>query len=251
MRRSFFVTLIGSLIIFVPTPAAAGGWWSFIDIGTRYVSEGQRFEIDEDLLFEALGDVEGAQNGSVPYYAYLVADIDEDMLNEAMSKPFDPDWWEPPDDATRVGDITFDRWDSNYAWAHVEIAIPALPGGRYWLMLCNEGCRKPLADVVPSEVFVVEDRLTARFAAKTLANTRLLREKLGPLDRSVELAWDRANAAHRRITELETRLERAEQLLAKERKEGGRLAIAWIPFVGGAGLVALAAWARRFVAARP
>jgi hypothetical protein len=59
----------------------------------------------------------------------------------------------------------------------VDFAVPDAPPGRYAIMVCNLGCREPLADLVPVRMTLVDspqalalsrrlDRLKEHFATK-------------------------------------------------------------------------------------
>src|SRR5688500_8602427 len=178
--RMALTCVLASAVALQPTAAEAGGWWSYIDLGRLYVAPGETFQIREDIHFEDLGAVDPARSGSEPYYAYLVAGLDIEMLERAMSQPYDPGWWKQPPEATRVGTVSLDRWNSNLAWARVVVRIPDTSSGPYWLMLCNAGCEHPLADVVPSKVIVVQDRLTKQLALRLEDLTVRFREKVSP-----------------------------------------------------------------------
>jgi hypothetical protein len=140
---------------------------------------------------------EGEKARHVSYYAYLVRGIHTEALERAMSLPQPGRWWEPPAYMIRAGDVQLFDWDANLALARVHLTVPEIDLGSYELMLCDDGCRMPLGNLIPSRVHVAEDPVaaqTARNLQKTnarldleLARTRhALREtrhQLGAVDR--------------------------------------------------------------------
>lgn len=240
MRRIALVLTIVGAVILATAPASAGGWWSFIDLGGSFAARGETLQIEEEILFDAhsqLDEIAPARSGERAYFAYLIDDVDRKMLGRAMSRPFNEDWWEPPPDPVQVGPVTFDRWDSNLAWVHLDATIPAVPTGRYWFMLCDLGCGRPLADVVPTELTIVPDRLTGRLMSRIQTLRRAVNERVGPLEKSNAGVWARANRAHERIAGLETEVAGLERALEKNADEP-RFALAWFPFLGGFALAA-------------
>jgi hypothetical protein len=239
-RTALVLTLVGAVTLTPTNPAPAGGWWSFIDLGRSFAAHGETLQIEEDILFDAhsqLDEIAPARSGEHPYFGYLIDEIDRKMLDRAMSRPFNEDWWEPPADAVQVGTVTFDRWDSNLAWAHLDATIPEVPSGRYWFMLCDLGCIRPLADAVPSEITIVPDRSTGRLMSRLQALKKSVNERLGPLEKSNASVWARANRAHERITGLETEVAGLERALARNEDEP-HVSFAWFPFLGGLTLAA-------------
>ncbi len=114
------------------------------------------------MLFQSFEEAELARTEG-GFYAYLVADVDPQMLADATSRAFSPDWWEPGDSTViRVGRVVVSPGNSNIARVRASMDFQDVPSGTYSLMFCDLGCRNPLADVVPTPFSVLEDPVVAR-----------------------------------------------------------------------------------------
>ncbi|MGI8407110.1 MAG: hypothetical protein ACR2L3_01165 [Actinomycetota bacterium] len=156
----------------VPMPQAhAGGWWSGVDYA-RHVGVGETTTARAEVLFRTMKLAEVAQE--TPYFAYLVRGVDITVLDKAMSRPEPKDWWTPPKQSILIGDVELGQRSSNLVIATARVTIPEMPSGRYDLMLCDEGCRTPLGNIVPTRVRVSGDASLARTARRLEeANGRL------------------------------------------------------------------------------
>jgi hypothetical protein len=152
------------VMLAVPFPASAGGWWSYIELNNRYLAPGTMVHsVGTRIFFDSVREAHEARRGG-SYYAYLIEDFDYHVVTEAQSK-MDPSprWWRIGDAAAmRVGRVSLGGWDANLATATARFVAPDVTPGPYVLMFCDAGCKRPLADLVPRKVRVVADPLTAR-----------------------------------------------------------------------------------------
>jgi hypothetical protein len=122
------------------------------------------------VMFSSVDAVEAAQSGRAEeqYYVYLLRGFDHSIVQQAMRKPSPRNWWSLGDaEAIRVGRVVFGSSELNTALANASFTVPRLPIGTYTVMLCNAGCTRPLADVIPATGFtIVADPVTARVAAQ-------------------------------------------------------------------------------------
>lgn len=161
MRTLKLTVLALSLLSVLAPPARAGGWWSGIGLEGQPVGIGESIELHAgEVMFETLGEAERARMQT--FYAYLVMEFDEKALDEAMSRGEPGDWWSPLTEPIRIGTVELFGWDANLAKARVRLDVPQVAPGPYSLMLCDEGCEVPLANVIPSGVEVTTDALAAR-----------------------------------------------------------------------------------------
>ena len=151
--------------------AGAGGWWSGIDLKDPYSAPGMRVRAEAEVLFATTERAEQAlRDGG--FGVYVIEDLDNRMLEKAMSRAKRPGWWElGAATEHRVGNVRLESGGSNLARAYVEFTLPDLEPGRYSLMLCSEGCSRPLGATIPASIRVVEDPLTARLGS-ALASLR-------------------------------------------------------------------------------
>ena len=141
----------------MPQTVAAGGWWSYVQVNRSHVAPGQRVELDETVVFSSAAAVEAAQQ-TERFYVYLLRGFDYSVVERAMRKPSPGDWWSPGDgDAIRVGQVAVSVSDANLARATAAFTMPEIRPGKYHLMLCDEGCSEPLADVIPATDFTVTE----------------------------------------------------------------------------------------------
>jgi DNA-binding CsgD family transcriptional regulator len=69
--------------------------------------------------------------------------------------------WTPPASALRIGTVRITATDSNLARVRASFEVPEVAPGDYAIMLCDEGCTRPLADMIPSKVIITADAVTA------------------------------------------------------------------------------------------
>jgi hypothetical protein len=164
--RLALLCALGVLLI-TPQTAAAGGWWTYIDLNRSAAAPGQRVEVDEVVTFSSIAAAEeAAETGR--FYVYLLRDFDFSVVERAMRKPAPRNWWSLGGaEAIQVGRVAISVSDTNLAKAHATFTVPELPPATYHLMLCDAGCQEPLADVIPIKGFaVVADRATAQIAQR-------------------------------------------------------------------------------------
>ena len=163
-RRSvILVSVVLTIVLAAPSSAFGGGWWSSID-ADQHMATGQEFEfVTKQVMFQSIEEAKLAE--SETFYAYLLQNIDQQMLREATSKEFSPDWWDPTGArAIKVGTVRVSGSQSNLTRATAHIDLTGVQPGNYSLMFCDSGCQHALADLVPTAITVVEDPLLARVA---------------------------------------------------------------------------------------
>jgi hypothetical protein len=200
--RVFLVTFLAAVVPLIPSPAVAGGWWTYVDLPGSQLGVGETIHADALVLFEKIEEAQAARAGG-NYYAYLLTDLDWSMVLDAQNEEFSPDWWKPANvPRYKVGTVSFEAArgfgkGSNVLRATTRLDIPAVTPGAHALMLCDEGCRHPLGDVVPSKVTVVASASEARLARsiervdfRVEVEAAELDDKLGQLRRRVARASD-------------------------------------------------------------
>ena len=165
MRRAAFVSLIALTgLVFLQTPAAAGGWWNFIHLdGPLGIGESLTHRV-EDLTFHTMR--EGKPARGTRWHAYLLPQIDIRALDRAMQVAQPGDWWEPPGTMILAGEVRLSKETDGFVDALVHLTVPEIAPGSYYLMLCDVGCRTPLGEVIPQRVEVVADAFSAQIARK-------------------------------------------------------------------------------------
>jgi hypothetical protein len=161
-------TLVASLLlVLTPAPAAAGGWWTFVDMDRSTVAVGQKAKVRTQVMFSSIEAARDARDEG-QFYVYALRGVDDAMLLRAMNKPFRAGWWSLEDaDAVKLGRVVLRVTNANLAWARASFTVPDLPPASYDLMLCDAGCARPLADVIPTSGFTVAaDPATAKLAAR-------------------------------------------------------------------------------------
>ena len=173
VRNAILLSLLA--IIITPAQALAGGWWSFLQVPGEYFGIGETITFKEnEVMFETIEEAEGAR--SKDFGVYLVQSYNEELLDDAMTRPEPEDWWEPLSTPMRIGDLELIDPDSNLMKARVSFTVPEVSPGRYALVLCsNPDCGQSLGNVIPSEVIVTEDVLLAK-TARRVANESFANE---------------------------------------------------------------------------
>ena len=185
------------VVLAVPAPAAAGGWWSFIELESTYLAPGMRVEAaDSGLSFTSTKEAERARRTG-RYYVYLIEGLDLDTVKDQMLRA-DPrrGWWALGDAmALRAGRVSLRGWHANLARAHARFVTPDLRPGIYTVMFCDAGCRHPLGDAIPSKVRVVADPPVGRSSwsapepANRLCVGRLTQNSIARTPVTVRAAW--------------------------------------------------------------
>ena len=166
VRRSVIVAAATlTVVLAIPSTAAAGGWWTSIDVN-QHVATGQKLEfVTKQVLFQSIEEAELA--ASETFFAYVLQGVDQQMLREAMSKGYSPDWWDPTGArAIEVGTVSIGGLGSNMVKATANIDLTGVEPGAYLLMFCDAGCKHALADLVPTGITVLDNPLLARVANK-------------------------------------------------------------------------------------
>ena len=210
LRIALLTTLVTGLVA-LPSGAAAGGWWSSIDLDGPYLGIGETVVSRTEISFSTIALGEEARG--TDYHAYLVRGIDEQALDEAMSTAEPGRWWTAPEEMTFVGDVELSDWESNLGMATVHITVPEVSPGLYDLMLCDAGCNAALGDLIPLEVQVSADPLAAQTARKlerqeARSDTRfgLIRRELRRTTRQLDAAEAASGASAERIVRLQRRV---------------------------------------------
>lgn len=162
-------------VLITPTEALAGGWWSYLQVPGQYFGVGETISFREnEVMFNTIEEAEGARSDG--FGVYLVQNYDEELLDDAMTRPEPQDWWEPLSTPMRIGDLELIDPDSNLMKARVTFTVPEVSPGRYALVLCsNPDCSRSLGNVIPAKVTITEDVLAAK-TARRVANERFANE---------------------------------------------------------------------------
>jgi hypothetical protein len=259
--RTLRVLIISSALaapLVAPTTAVAGGWWSHIDLQRQYLVQGRTVETGTVFLFSSIEAAERARDTG-GYFAYLIAGLDWDIVERAMSRPEPKHWWSIEGARPiRVGSVNLGGWDANMARATTRFVVPeTLEPGRYALMLCDAGCRNPLGDIVPSSVRVVASSLEGELAHRVDELERQLRQRTHQIRRLREAVAEGADleadvgSLRARVVVLEAQLDRASEP-APVPTAGEDASVPWWTLAGWflagvatIGLVAVVAWRRR------
>ena len=249
--RLALLCALGVLLI-TPQTAAAGGWWTYIDLNRSAAAPGQRVEVDEVVTFSSIAAAEeAAETGR--FYVYLLRDFDFSVVERAMRKPAPRNWWSLGGaEAIQVGRVAISVSDTNLAKAHATFTVPELPPATYHLMLCDAGCAEPLGDVIPVEDFtVVADPATARMAQRIDDLEMLIRSQAGRL-RAARADADQARVAAQSARSAIQQLEASVSSLTDEGERSRATPWAYAGWlVAGALLGALAVLALRRRRSRP
>lgn len=212
-----------------PGVASSGGWWSHIDLDEELVFAGREVTATAEFLFSSIEEAEHARV-SGKFFAYLIAGFDFATVDAAMGRPEPRGWWTLGGArAIRVGTVRLTGWDGNLAQARARFVIPDLEPGAYAVMFCDEACEQPLGDVVPTEVSVVADPLTARLARRVeRLEARVVRAERATR-RAQQDAVSEVMAMSRDLDALEQRVVGITAGLAGEEESPG---LPWLAFAG-------------------
>jgi hypothetical protein len=198
IRLSVLVGLI--LAITVPAVSAGGGRWNF----NRAYVVGERVTVTEIVWIQPdARNLGGIDDG--PFSAYLV------------KWPADDYPIPLPADAIDLGPVLIEpRRQSEHADVTLDFLVPEVEPGDYVVSLCNDPCRKPLGDLLPSSITIASDDSEARLLGRikrlesSLFNARM---RMGPLARRI--AQDAANQTRHEmealVKELTKRVASAEE----------------------------------------
>lgn len=215
MRPRILVLAIAVVLAVAgPTSAVAGGWWTYIDLEHEPIGAGETVRAETAVMFPDVAAAERARARG-GYHAYLLAEVDQAMLDEAMSKPRVEGWWDPPAEPIWLAEVTLTDWESNLAHATATFEVPRVATGDYALMFCTDGCREPLADVVPLlEVRVFAEAATASMGRDVGILAERLTQEAERLDSRIAAVNSRGSDTARVVDTDADRLDRIEASLA-------------------------------------
>ena len=151
-RAALLLSVVVGTMLLAPSAASGGGWWSSPDFSSRYLVSGETAVAEAAVLFAT---AEAAENAG-QFHAYLIPDLDWRIVDRAMGTYPPGRWWQQPDRAVMVGGVDFLKRDSNLVKARASFEVPDLPPGKYAFMLCDLGCTRPMADIVPVQMTLVD-----------------------------------------------------------------------------------------------
>jgi hypothetical protein len=222
VRERRLLAIVGVLLplLSFPVAASAKGDWSSIKLHGHYMAPEDRVRAEAEFFFWSEELFERARRGEL-FYAYLIAEFDFRVVRRAAAGPFSHDWWTLG--AARpipVGTLGID-WKPIPARAEVGFVMPDLEPGTYALMFCDLGCLRPLGDIVPAKVTVVEDPLVALLARRLerremeglrqLSSLQAARRVAKEAREEAKAATEGAAALATRIRELEARVATLEE----------------------------------------
>lgn len=232
--RACAVGAVFGAVLFVPTPAhAGGGWWNIVGHphGKAVLIPGETVEVEGDVWVgnDGRGEEKGVYHAGPehgPFYVYVA--------------PVGPEGWGPypppvPDNAIRVAELSYDHPDRPLFYARATFILPELEPGDYSLLHCNDPCTRQLSDLLSTPFQVATDESEARLVSRfddleSKMNTQRDRFRLrfDQIEREVfpELMdlKRRVDAVESRATELEERvqaLEEGPQPVGSDVLEGG------------------------------
>ncbi len=139
MRLSVLVGLI--LAIAVPTASAGGGRWDFREA----YAVGERVTVTEIVWIQPDGRYLGGIDDG-PFSAYLVKGSPD-----AYHIPL-------PADAIDLGPVLIEpRHQSEHGDVTLDFLVPEVEPGDWVVALCNDPCRKPLGDMLPTQITIAGD----------------------------------------------------------------------------------------------
>jgi hypothetical protein len=222
LPRLVLAFLLGALAL--ATNATAGGWWSYVDLDRQTVAFGERVRLQSEAWFPSIAEARDAEeNGR--FYVYLLRGFDGSVVERAMMKPFRRNWWSLGDaEAVKVAPIRLDMADANLSSVRASFVLPELATGKYAVMLCDAGCRRPLGTAIPTTGFtVVADPATARLSRRVVR----LQERIARRGRRVlaartvaRQAQEEAQAVGLQLVRLQTRLSALERRTRDEPQSG-------------------------------
>lgn len=195
--RVFTIVVIGfATLVAGAAPAGAGGWWSSVRVRGHELGVGETVVATSEAYFTSVEDAARARRSE--YYAYLVSDYDRSLMAAGMRRANPRRWWAVPDSASvhRVGRVRLRGFDANVGEAVARVTIPRLPTGRYFLMFCDAGCRRPMGHAVPTQpVWITADPVAARAARRADAAAQRMQTELVALRGELRSARRDAAAA--------------------------------------------------------
>jgi hypothetical protein len=197
-----FGVVVGSLLaINISTVSAGGAHWNFDE---AYVV-GERVTVSEAVWIQPKARYLGGIDDG-PFSAYLVKGFPDDYPISL------------PADAIDLGPVLIEaRHQSEYGDVTLDFFVPQVEPGEYVVALCNDPCRKPLGDMLPTPITIAGDDAEARLLERIkrleikLLNVRM---GMGPLARRIA-----RDAADQTEQEIEARLEALTKRVALAEKQ--------------------------------
>jgi hypothetical protein len=188
--RSFFAIGCIAVVLFVPSTATAGGWWSSIRLDRARVTVGEKMKAEAGAMFSSTEAAEAARDarGEDVSYVYLLRGFDYSIVSRAMREADPQNWWSVG--GAKVfwaGRVMVNGLDFNLATATASFRVPKVPPGKYAVMFCDAECVHPLANLIPSHpsaLTITPRRIasTSRvLAASLLAARRILQASVRSL----------------------------------------------------------------------
>lgn len=171
--------LVALLLALAAPPAAAGG--ANLDFEQEYYMPGDVVRAQGVVWVDSdRRDLGSLEDG--PYYAYL----------------------KPEGKLLPVATLQIEPWPKGeHGDVSVEFVLPQLDPGYYWLHYCNASCKKPLGDLMVSQLNVVADKSEARVLDLSLR----ISEELGRVKaRSRSAARSNEQRTTLLVNELEARI---------------------------------------------
>ena len=261
MRRMLVAgVVLGWMAVSAP-PAAAGGWWSHMDIGSEFVAVGEDFVIRNEAFFTTFEEAQAAKQ--TPYYIYLVrGGYDRALQRRAMTQAEPKRWWaaNPDADLIQIGRVRFTLERSNVGRARARVRIPNVQSGRYHLMMCDAGCVRPFAHAVPSRIRVTADPVAVRAMRRTEKLEQRLaqqgataRSRIRTAEAAAQRATTRSDNVRAALNELTERVQalEAEQAAAVAPPRSQRWPLTGAALLAAIAAIAAIAWGVHRRAARP
>ena len=228
MRRTAALLAVASTILLLQAPAPAGGWWTSLDLHDEYIGIGESLTIKiNEILYDSIEAAERAEH--TDYFAYLVKDFDQRSLDRAMTRPDPHDWWRPLSTPIPAGTVTRFGRDANLGRGRVDLSVPVVSPGRYWLMLCNAECRTPLGNHIPVPVNLTSDVLAAQTARRLNRSKERLTLALARVRGDVRQTQRQLRQVEADAAEAMDAVAQPEQAPVTDRDTSGP---PWIPYTG-------------------
>jgi hypothetical protein len=206
------------------------GWWSW-EHRTVVVGD-EATGLASDVLFGSLEQAEDAvrrQN----FYAYLVPG----RFPVLSSVPVDGK-------GHALGRVTIFGRDRNSVRVRGSFEVPSVPAGPYTVAFCDRGCDRPLGDLAPSVLRIVEERAALPIGQRIERAVESLGERLR------HSATDSDVAQMNALERLDSRVQELERRLAERIARPTEGTDRWVPLacfaLGGAvAAVAVTTYERR------
>ena len=154
-RAALLLSVVVGTMLLAPSAASGGGWWSSPDFSSRYLVSGETAVASTTTSptppAARLPRCTRCQSVATPSSAMYWRIVDRAMGTYPPGR-----WWQQPDRAVMVGGVDFLKRDSNLVKARASFEVPDLPPGKYAFMLCDLDCTKPMADIVPVQMTLVD-----------------------------------------------------------------------------------------------